>query len=160
MMFYRKNLGHDDVPQKYVWSCQFSVTICVLPRYQNHLCRYPVGPGVLSSALHYQQLEKWRISLLLLMPDHAHLVVTPCLGYALTELIVGWKRYLTRTYHLSFQRDFFDHRIRNTESFNAHCRYIRWNPARAGLVKSPEDWEWVYPSLEDRYDGFVAPVQG
>src|SRR4029077_6650392 len=43
---------------------------------------------------------------MLLMPDHLHLVVTPYLGYDITSLITGWKRFLTRSYRLKFQRNF------------------------------------------------------
>jgi putative transposase len=76
---------------------------------------------------------------MLLMPDHLHLVVTPYLGYDITGLITSWKRFLTRSYRLKFQRNFFEHRIRNSENFSAYCQYVRFNPVRAGLVTRPED---------------------
>jgi putative transposase len=148
IMYFRKDLGHQDVPQEVAWNCDFYVTICAVPRNQNHLCRDPVGSSVLSSARHYEHLAKWTIHVVLLMPDHLHLVVTPHLGHDITELVKSWKRYLARTYRLPFQRNFFEHRIRNHETFYAHCLYIRLNPVRAGLVNRPEDWPWVYPILE------------
>jgi putative transposase len=146
-MFFRKDLGHQDVPQEVTWSCDFYVTICALPRRENHFCSDPLGLSVLSSARHYQNLYKWSIRVLLLMPDHLHLVVTPCFGYEITGLITSWKRYLTRTHRLKFQRNFFEHRIRNDENFSAYCEYVRFNPVRAGLVSRAEDWPWVYPEL-------------
>src|ERR1700704_2128777 len=106
------------------------------------------GSSVLSSAGHYEHLAKWMIHVVLLMPDHLHLVVTPHLGHDITELVKSWKRYLARTYRLPFQRNFFEHRIRNHQTFYAHCEYIRLNPVRAGFVNRPEDWPWVYPILE------------
>jgi len=69
-MYFRKELGHQDLPQEVAWSCDFYVTICAEPRRQNHFCRDPVGSAVLSSARHYQNLSKWGVHLLLLMPDH------------------------------------------------------------------------------------------
>jgi len=75
------------VPQEVAWSSDFYVTICANPRRQNHFCRDPVGSAVLSSARRYQNLSKWGIHVLLLMPDHLHLVVTPYLGYDITGLI-------------------------------------------------------------------------
>jgi len=81
------------------------------------------------------------------MPDHLHLVVTPYLGYDITGLITSWKRFLTRSYQLKFQRNFFEHRIRNSENFNEYCQYVRFNPVRAGLAIRPEDWTWVYPQF-------------
>jgi putative transposase len=147
-MYFRKGLGHQDVPQEVAWNCSFYVTICAVPRGKNHFCRDPIGSNVLASAHHYEHLDKWTIHLLLLMPDHLHLVVTTHLGSHITELIKSWKRYLARTYRVRFQRDFFEHRIRNHENFYAHCRYVQRNPIRAGLVTRSEDWPWVYPILE------------
>jgi putative transposase len=146
-VFLRKELGHHDVPQEVAWSCDFYVTVCALPRGQNHFCRNPIGSAVLSSACHYQNLFKWTVHILLLMPDHLHLVVTPCLDHDITGLISSWKRYLTRTHRLRFQRNFFEHLIRDGENFDAYCRYVCFNPVRAGLVRRPEHWPWVYPGL-------------
>ena len=38
------------------------------------------------------------------------------------------------------QRGFFDHLIRNTESYAQKWDYVRENPIRAGLVSPTEDW--------------------
>ena len=120
-MFYRKDLGHADVPGEVAWSADFSVTICTLPRGANNLCFDPVGSGVLDAARRYEKFRKWGVSLLVLMPDHLHLIVTPYLGYCLSGLIADWKRSLCRTYQIGFQRGFFDHRIRDTENFDLQC---------------------------------------
>jgi hypothetical protein len=79
-MYFRKELGHQDLPQEVAWSCDFYVTICAEPRRQNHFCRDPVGSAVLSSARHYQNLSKWGVHLLLLMPDH-RVVCSTYAGY-------------------------------------------------------------------------------
>jgi REP element-mobilizing transposase RayT len=39
-----------------------------------------------------------------------------------------------------WQRGFFDHLIRNTESYAQKWDYVRENPVRAGLVSRREDW--------------------
>src|SRR5204863_7160709 len=41
-----------------------------------------------------------------------------------------------------WQRGFFDHLIRNTESYAQKWDYVRENPVRAGLVKVAEDWPY------------------
>jgi putative transposase len=146
-VFHRKYLGHRDVPAEVAWDAHFSVTICTLPRGANNLCFDPISSGILNAARNYEVLEKWHVRLLLLMPDHLHLIVTPCLGHSLSPLIADWKRYLCRTYRIKFQRNFFDHRIRDTENFNAQCQYVRENPVRAGLVRTPQDWPWFYPQI-------------
>jgi hypothetical protein len=67
--------------------------------------------------------------------------------HSLSPLIADWKRYLCRRCGIKFQRGFFDHRIRDTENFNAQCQYVRENPVRAGLVRRPEDCLWFYPRI-------------
>ena len=39
-----------------------------------------------------------------------------------------------------WRREFFDHLIRNTESYAQKWDYVRENPIRAGLVSTTEDW--------------------
>jgi hypothetical protein len=41
-----------------------------------------------------------------------------------------------------WQRDFFDHRLRDDESFEEKAAYILNNPVRAGLVNRFEDWPY------------------
>ena len=39
-----------------------------------------------------------------------------------------------------WQRGFFDHVIRHSESYAAKWNYVRDNPVRAGLVSDADDW--------------------
>jgi len=41
-----------------------------------------------------------------------------------------------------WQRGFFDHLIRNTESYAQKWDYVRENPVRAGLVSAAENWKY------------------
>jgi REP-associated tyrosine transposase len=41
-----------------------------------------------------------------------------------------------------WQRGFFDHLIRNTESYAQKWDYVRENPVRAGLVGKAEEWKY------------------
>jgi REP element-mobilizing transposase RayT len=41
-----------------------------------------------------------------------------------------------------WQRGFFDHVIRNTESYAQKWDYVRENPVRAGLVKKNNEWNF------------------
>ena len=47
-----------------------------------------------------------------------------------------------------WQRGFFDHLIRNTESYAQKWDYVRENPIRAGLVSTTEDWPFQGEILE------------
>ena len=80
-----------------------------------------------------------------LMPDHFHAI----LGLAdsrktLAEVCGAFKSLSTRAYWRRhegklWQRQFFDHIIRNESDLSETLEYIQLNPAREGLL----DWPYV-----------------
>jgi len=42
-----------------------------------------------------------------------------------------------------WQRGFFDHLLRNEESYGQKWNYVRENPVRAGLIQRFEDWPYA-----------------
>ena len=82
------------------------------------------------------------------MPDHFHLLLTPG-DIALERCLQLIKGGFSRRYHLElgglrdvWQKGFADHRIRDRDDYDKHLRYIEQNPVAAGLVASPEEYEW------------------
>ena len=51
---------------------------------------------------------------------------------------------MAKTIGISWQRDFFEHRLRKDESFRQKADYILLNPVRAGLTRNPNDWPYVF----------------
>ena len=41
-----------------------------------------------------------------------------------------------------WEKDYFDHWIRDRNELEKVIRYVERNPLKAGLCASPEDWEW------------------
>jgi hypothetical protein len=41
-----------------------------------------------------------------------------------------------------WQEGFFDHLIRNAESYAGKWEYVYQNPVRAGLVNDPKEWPY------------------
>jgi putative transposase len=76
------------------------------------------------------------------MPDHVHMLATFGPDAGMERVIRNWKRYTTNHAGICWQRDFFDHRLRNDESFDEKAAYILNNPLRAGLVERYEDWPY------------------
>jgi len=62
----------------------------------------------------------------------------------MSDVITNWKKYTARVFGISWQRDFFDHRLRREESLRDKSDYILQNPVRAGLVKRAGDWPYVW----------------
>ena len=91
-----------------------------------------------------------------LMPDHIHLFAaftpeSPSLSLWIKSLKNGLSRAL-RSRDVPaphWQKGFFDHLIRSSESYSAKWEYVRENPVRAGLVTASEEWP---------YQGEVVPL--
>ena len=78
------------------------------------------------------------------MPDHLHAILAfpPERGMATT--MRNWKKFVARQHGVDWQRDFFDHRLRNDQELQEKTSYILMNPVRKGLCERAEDWVWVY----------------
>ena len=84
------------------------------------------------------------------MPNHIHVILWPMPNFTLSEILKSRKRHtarqanliLGRTGETFWQRECYDHWIRNDDEKARICRYIRMNPVNARLCKSPEDWKW------------------
>ena len=143
----RKTLPH--VPPSWVRPDElFFVTVCCRQRGANVLARATVARMVFDAVERYVADGRWYVRLMVLMPDHVHALAAVPADESLLRVVRSWKRFLARQAGLEWQRDYFDHRLRNDESCEEKCAYIRNNPVRAGLVASPELWPYVWtPSL-------------
>ncbi len=139
----RSRLCHE-IPQWVSEDSFFFVTINCQPRDQNHLCRAGIGDGALAAAGHNHDHLVWHCRLMLLMPDHLHGIIAFPRDPGMKTAITNWKKYVARTLGVSWQRDFFDHRLRDPHEEDEKQSYILMNPVRKGLCARPEDWPWVY----------------
>lgn len=81
---------------------------------------------------------------MLLMPDHLHAIIAFPREPGIKTTITNWKRYLSREHGIDWQRDFFDHRLRDHHREIKKTNYILMNPVRRGLCAQSEDWKWIY----------------
>ena len=140
---HRKILPH--TPPPWVSSgAPFFITICGTPRNTNQFCHDKIARDIFSAAGFYNANGTWYSSLLLLMPDHIHALISFPRESAIKKTISAWKGYIAKQCGITWQRDFFDHRLRHDESQQLKASYIRNNPVRAGLVQSPEAWPYVW----------------
>ena len=80
----------------------------------------------------YEQ-EAWCV-----MPNHVHALFKVLPGYELARVVYTWKRFTSRRINLVrkrqgavWQREYFDHLIRDEADFARAIDYIRNNPVRA-----------------------------
>ena len=83
----------------------------------------------------------------LIMPDHMHFFVRGGDDFKLTQWVNGLKRAISVALGATkkrplWQPGFFDHVLRNDESYNQKWEYVRENPVRAGLVVRADEWPY------------------
>jgi putative transposase len=138
----RKTLSHTTPP----WipeGSTFFITINCNLRGHNQLANPAIASMVEESMLVRIDRGYWWPRLILLIPDHLHTLMVFSPDQEMVKVISDWKRYLARHARLHWQRDFFDHRIRNEASLQEKWHYILQNPVRAGLVTAADQWPYV-----------------
>jgi REP element-mobilizing transposase RayT len=139
----RKKLPHA-IPQWVAEDSWFFLTIKCVPVGKNQLCQAHAGDGVLAAVKHNHDKSVWHCRLCLLMPDHLHAIMAFPREPGMQTVIKNWKKYVAGNLGVDWQRDFFDHRIRDHHELDEKTSYILMNPVRKGLCERVEDWMWVY----------------
>ena len=100
--------------------------------------------------------KKFVLHAAVVMPDHVHLLLTPLQDesgwvYGLPAILKTIKGVSARSINKLlgtsgpiWQEESFDHVLRSQESLEEKLEYIRQNPVRRGLVKTPEDYRWLW----------------
>ena len=114
-----------------------------------HLRRTDIADIVASALMHFHEaryvLHEWVV-----MPNHVHVVVWPMPNHLLSDILKSWKQFTSRSAKKIlglgkgpfWQPESYDHWIRNDEEESRIRTYIRNNPVKANLSKTPEDWRW------------------
>jgi REP element-mobilizing transposase RayT len=109
---------------------------------------------------HVVQSDLYFLHAAVVMPDHVHLLITPGwrvdgVLHALCDITRRLKGSSAREVNLAmrrrgslWQRESFDHQLRQDESLRQKGEYICNNPVRWGLVGSGEEYRWLYRSDE------------
>ena len=139
----RRTPGHD-TPSWVSSEATFFITVNCVPRGVNHLAD-DKRAALLSRTIAYRMRSRqWWPELVLFMPDHVHGLISFPSENRMDRVVRNWKRYASTNLSIPWQRDFFDHRIRNDESLCDRWNYILMNPVRAKLVATPEEWPYVW----------------
>jgi REP element-mobilizing transposase RayT len=81
-----------------------------------------------------------------IMPDHLHFFIRIGDKGRLVVAVKYIKEALSKAMRGQladaplWQRGFFDHMLRSSESYEEKWAYVRLNPVRAGLVADADDW--------------------
>ena len=120
-----------------------------------------IGEMVAKAIEHFAG-ERYDLHAWVVMPNHVHAVVTPRDGHILSDILHTWKSYTAHEAQkvaqasglqipkgeAFWQRESYDHLVRNEEDFARVCEYTIMNPVKAGLTEKPEDWPYSSASAQ------------
>ena len=111
---------------------------------------------LLATLFHYRDAGAYLLHEFVVMPEHLHLLLTPCATTTLERAVQLIKGGSSHRIHEQrerrsevWQKGFYDWTVRDIADWNAKVEYIRMNPVRARLVALAE--EWPYSSASKRF---------
>ncbi len=92
----------------------------------------------------WHERDDGRILAATVMPDHVHVLLELGKGLGVGACVGCWKSHVLKKagYAEDWQRDFWEHRVRNDERWEDYGLYMFLNPYRAGPIKRDESWPW------------------
>ncbi len=116
-----------------------------------HLKKSAIAETV-ANALRHFDATRYRLFAWCIMPNHVHVVFKVFPGYLLSEIIHSWKSFtakqanqILRTEGAFWQREYYDHPVRDESELERSIRYVSRNPEKANL----KQWEWVWVCGQD-----------
>ena len=112
------------------------------------LAHLDIAQTVAGALCHFND-ERYRLHAWCVMPNHVHVVVQPLPSHELSAILHSWKSF---TAHKAlgvlgrsgefWQKESYDHIVRDAGDLERTSRYVRENPVSAGL----RGWGWVWPA--------------
>jgi REP element-mobilizing transposase RayT len=123
-----------------------------------HLRDSRVAEMVEKALLHFDG-DRYRALAWCVMPNHVHVVVETMEAHRLSEVMHAWKSFTSKQANQILGRngtfwmaEYFDRFVRDEKHLRTAIEYVHQNPARAGLVKDPCDWQFssagLWPAAE------------
>ena len=150
-----RRLDHEPPPWAALDST-YLITACAYYRVRNTFCHPEIGRAILDSIRLRNEKKIWHCELAVLMPDHIHLILNFPDESSMVGVVRNWKSWLAKAHGIRWQKNFFDHRLRNVQEVGEKAEYVWLNPVRAGLVARTKDWPYVWlaegllPTLGER----------
>jgi putative transposase len=103
-------------------------------------------------------LGHYELGAYVVMANHVHLLIRPRIApHRVLKSLKGAtareaNRLLGRTGEPFWQKESYDHWVRNHGEFERIRAYIETNPVKAGLVRNPQDYPWSSAGVETSLD--------
>ena len=98
----------------------------------------------LETLQHYRSEDAYKLHAFVVMPDHAHLLLTPqnqTISHVMNLIKGGFSRRLVSKFPI-WQRGFTDHLVLTRAEFESRRAYIHQNPVRANLVTQADQYPY------------------
>jgi REP element-mobilizing transposase RayT len=127
----------------------FFITTCTKER-RNNLANSEIAKILIEEWKKSRDYHDWHIGHYVIMPDHVHFFCAPGNDAKDLSIIMKfWKEWTSKKIKKEcgrdgciWQKEFFDHLLRNEESYVQKWDYVLKNPVRAGLVNEASKWPW------------------
>jgi REP element-mobilizing transposase RayT len=117
------------------------------------LLERPAVAEIVQNAIMFFDGTRYEMIAWCVMPNHVHVVFAPLNGYGPDQILHSWKSFTAHAVNKllnrtgpPWERESFDHLVRNMASLDRFVRYTEDNPVAAGLCVHP--WEWTYSSAQ------------
>jgi REP element-mobilizing transposase RayT len=111
----------------------------------------PVAAAV-ADTLRYFDGKRYRLLAWCIMPNRVHVVFKIFPAYGLADIVHSWKSFsakrankILNVAETFWQREYYDHLIRDQAQLFRAIRYVAANPEKANL----KNWEWVWVCGQD-----------
>ena len=125
----------------------------------------PIAALVTEALFRGVGLGHYQLGAFVVMANHVHVLMLPLIPPS--DLLKSLKgctareanRLLRRTGETFWQRESYDHWVRDEAEWSRIAAYVEGNPVRAGLVLRPEEYRWssAHEIWKDRLRG-VRPL--
>jgi REP element-mobilizing transposase RayT len=112
-----------------------------------YFLRNPAIAKIVANALKEFEGSRYWLFAWSLMPNHVHVLFQTIGKIPLATILHSWKSFSAKAANKIlrrsgdfWQREYYDHLIRNQNEFDRGARYVLENPSKAGL----KDWPWVW----------------
>lgn len=109
--------------------------------------RHPLVASVMAETLVLFDEERCRLFAWCIMPNHVHAVVRVYPTGRLSGILHSWKSFTAKAANRIlgksgefWQREYFDHLLRDEAEFHRAVNYVMENPEKANL----HNWRWVW----------------
>ncbi len=111
-----------------------------------HLRKSAIAEQVANALRHFDE-KRYRLFAWCVMPNHVHVVARLFPGNTLAAVLHSWKSFSAKhanqilgSRNAFWQREYYDHLIRDEKEFERAVIYVSENPAKARL----NNWNWVW----------------